>query len=56
MLSVDETTTGLLKSPLRGAGFFLPNPGVEKEVCDGAFWTVSENEQPEGYKGENEAS
>ena len=47
-------TTGLLVDPLRGAGFFLPKPGVEKEVYDGAFWTVSESEQ-QGHKEQNEA-
>jgi hypothetical protein len=32
VFSVDEIVTGLVEEMFKGSGFFLPNPGVEKEV------------------------
>ena len=45
MVSVEEITIGLLDVAASGVGFFFPNPGVEKDECDGVLCTVG------GYMG-----
>ena len=43
MVAVEETITGLLDVETSGVGFFFPNPGVEKDECDGVLCTVAED-------------
>lgn len=40
VVSVEDIVIGLLDVAASGIGFFLPNPGVEKDECDGVFCTV----------------
>ena len=41
MVSVEDTITGLFDVATSETGFFFPNPGVEKDECDGVLCTTA---------------
>lgn len=40
VVSAEDIVIGLVDVVASGVGFFFPNPGVEKDECDGVFCTV----------------